>query len=172
MVQVREKDLGPDELDGLVSKMRAITTGRALLLLNGDPGLASRSGCDGVHLPESGAAVADARRAVGQHRLIGRSVHSLDAALAAEGQGADFLLFGTVFASGSHPGGPTAGLSGLENVCRAVQVPVIGIGGITELNADGVVRAGAVGVAVIGAILGSADPEGAARRLWARLNRG
>jgi thiamine-phosphate diphosphorylase len=92
-------------------------------------------------------------------------VHSVEAARDAERDGASLLIAGTVFASASHPGGETIGSDGLREICAAVRVPVLGIGGITAANAGDVIRAGASGVAVISAIAGADDPQAAAHGL-------
>ncbi len=80
------------------------------------------------------------------------------------------LVLGTVFPSQSHPGGPTIGLEGVREVCDAVSIPVIGIGGITAANAGDVIRAGASGVAVISAIFDADDPRAAAAELRAAID--
>jgi thiamine-phosphate pyrophosphorylase len=102
--------------------------------------------------------------------IVARSVHDLDAALAAERGGADMLVLGTVFPSKSHSGGSTIGLEGVREVCAAVTIPVIGIGGITAANAGDVIRAGASGVAVISAIFDAPDPRAAAAELRAAID--
>ena len=96
----------------------------------------------------------------------------MEAALDAEQRGADMLVLGTVFASKSHPGGPTIGLDGVRAVCAAVRVPVIGIGGITAQNAGEVMSAGAAGVGVISAIFDAPDPQAAASELRAAIRAG
>jgi thiamine-phosphate diphosphorylase len=126
-----------------------------------------------IHLPERGFTTAEhtdvmsslRERPNGDHIVISRSVHGLDAATNAERDGADMLVLGTVFPSASHPGGPTIGLEGVREVCAAVTIPVIGIGGITAQNAGDVIRAGASGVAVISAIFDAPDARAAAAEL-------
>jgi thiamine-phosphate diphosphorylase len=78
---------------------------------------------------------------------------------------ADYLLLGTLYETASHPGQPGAGVGLLSEIAASVQLPIIGIGGINPERAAAVVSAGARGVAVIGAILGSDDPERAAANL-------
>ncbi len=112
----------------------------------------------------------DARRRAGRNVWISRSVHNVEAAVRAERDGADMLVLGTVFPSPSHPGGPSIGVEGVRAVCDAVRIPVIGIGGITAENAADVMRAGASGVAVIGAIFDAADPRAAAAELRAAID--
>jgi len=169
-VQVREKELRDHELLPLARDLRAITAGRALLLINGPPALALAVSADGVHLPEDGLPVAAVRRATRGRLLVGRSVHSVEAARAAEAEGADYLILGTIFPSRSHPGGATGGPALAGAVAHAVRVPVIGIGGIDTSNLGTVITAGAAGVAVISAILGQPDPRAAAAMLRAALD--
>ena len=103
--------------------------------------------------------------------LFPRCVHSSAptrlsaAAVQAEADGADYIFFGTVFPSRSHPGGPTSGVEGIAATVNAVSLPVIGIGGITAANCRSVIDAGAVGVAAIGAIIGEYDSYRATRAL-------
>jgi thiamine-phosphate pyrophosphorylase len=104
----------------------------------------------GVHLPEADIPIADARRLLGD-KLLGRSVHSLEAARAAAEAGADYLIFGPVYESASHPGRPAAGLDALREVCVAVKVPVLAIGGVDGERVPEVLNAGAGGYAAIGA---------------------
>lgn len=111
--------------------------------------LALASDAAGVNLPESDISVADARAVLGP-RLVGRSVHSISGAQQAEQEGADFVIFGPVWASASHPGAPATGLARLEDVARAVRIPVLAIGGVSEERIAEVHAAGAAGYAAIG----------------------
>jgi len=102
----------------------------------------------GVNLPESDISVAEARMLVGR-RLIGRSVHSLRSAQAAEHDGADYVIFGPVWESASHPGIAPAGLEALTEVVGSVDIPVLAIGGVTRERALEVLACGAAGYAAI-----------------------
>lgn len=82
------------------------------------------------------------------------------------------VVAGTVFPSASHPGGATIGIDGLAEICAAVRIPVIAIGGVTAANAGEVMRAGASGAAVIGAIRGAPDARAAAAALRAGIDAG
>lgn len=163
-VQLREPDLSPQEL---VATALLLARGVGLdvpVLINGSFAVAARFGF-GIHLPEAGPAVAEARRVVGEGALVGRSVHS---AVAARGAGgADYLLVGNVFPTDSKPAHPHLGLDGLNQIANATPIPVLAIGGVGETNAAEVLAAGAHGIAVVAAIAGSSDPTGAARRLRA-----
>ena len=165
MVQLREKDMPPFELLRLARRLRRITSGRALLIVNDRVDVAMLAGADGVQLGESALDVPDVRSLVGPDMLIGRSVHSEVGAVDAECQGADYLVLGTVFETASHPEGQVGGPDLVREVTEAVGIPVLGIGGITTDNAAGVMDAGASGVAVITAITMAEDPRTATSEL-------
>ena len=169
IVQLREKHLATADAVALGRRLGAAIEGRALLLVNGDIDAAVELEAHGVHLPASGMAVPDAISRCGGAMLISRAVHSIEAAARAERDSADVLLLGTVFPSASHPQGARLGLDGVRAVCGRVRTPVIAIGGVTSASAGDVLRAGACGVAAIGALLDSDDPEQAARELRAAL---
>jgi thiamine-phosphate diphosphorylase len=105
-------------------------------------------GAAGVNLPEGDLSVADARSVLGD-RIVGRSVHSPDAAIAAAEQGADYVLFGPVWASPTHPDQDPCGLDSLRIVVRAVHVPVLAIGGVDRERGRECIEAGAAGYAAI-----------------------
>jgi len=111
--------------------------------------IAMAAGAAGVNLPESDIAVAAARALMGE-RLVGRSVHSLDSALRAESEGADYVIFGPVWSSASHPGSAATGTAALADVARALRIPVLAIGGVTEERVAECHAAGAAGYAAIG----------------------
>jgi thiamine-phosphate diphosphorylase len=103
----------------------------------------------GVNLPERDISAADARKLLGE-RLIGRSVHTLESAVAAEREGADYVLFGPVWSSQSHPGLAPVGLESLAQVAQSLRIPVLAIGGVTVERIPDCDRAGAAGYAAIG----------------------
>jgi thiamine-phosphate pyrophosphorylase len=131
--------------------------------------IALASDADGVQVGASSLPVSVARRLLGDTRLVGCSVHSVEEARQAEADSADYLIVGTVFETASHPGKEPEGLGLVRQVRGAVRIPILGIGGITAANAAQVVQAGADGVAVISALLGVEDPSRAARELRATL---
>lgn len=160
-VQLREKDLTDSELIALGRSLKAAIAGRALFMVNGGAEVTQAIGADGVHLPEASAAVPG--------WPFGRSVHSVESALAAQSQGPAYLTYGNVYETGSHPGAPAAGLDRLRAVTSAVTIPVLAIGGITAARIRDVTAAGAAGIAVISAILASPDPYMAAAELLEAL---
>jgi len=169
MIQLRQKDMPARDLLSLASELRAFTNGKALLIVNDRVDVAALAGADGAHLGESSIDVASARRLLGDAALVGRSVHDVEGAVRAQSEGADYLILGTIFPTSSHPGAPAAGLRLVEETARAVSIPILGIGGIDESRAPGLIRAGASGAAAISAISAAPNPSRAAARLLKRL---
>jgi len=159
-IQLREKDMRPADLLPLACRLREVTEGRALFLVNGPLGVALEAGADGVHLPE------DAEPPPQPWTFTwGRSVHSAKAAFMAMGEAPRHLIIGPIYQTPSHPDATATGLALIREVSPVTRVPLIAIGGITPANARDVMQAGAHGIAVISAILGSDDPQAAARAL-------
>ncbi len=102
---------------------------------------------------------------LGEDRMMGVSVHTIGQGRSARLQYADFLIFGHVYETESHPGEPGAGLDALADIVEDSPVPVIAIGGITADRVDDVLATGASGVAVIRAVSRAGDPEAAAREI-------
>jgi thiamine-phosphate pyrophosphorylase len=165
IVQLREKHLSDGDLIALGLHVRDAIAGRALFFVNGNVDVALALDADGIHLPEDGPAIGAVRDRIERGMLISRAVHSVDAAVRAERAGADLLQAGTVFETASKPGATALGIDGLSEICSAVSVPVIAIGGINALTAAEALRAGAKGVAVISAIADAQQPREAASSL-------
>lgn len=147
VIQVREKGLDRSSLAATVQAVRAAAGTSIDLVVNTDIELAQALGV-GVHLPESGPTIAEARAVLGHDALVGRSVHSPDAATASEG--ASYLVAGHVFETASKPGRSPLGLDRFAEIVAVAPAPVIAIGGITPERVRAVMEAGAVGVAVLG----------------------
>ncbi len=169
MVQLRKKDLPGRALLEVGQRLKRAIEGRALLIINERVDVAQACDADGVQLGEDGLPVPVVRRLLGEGKLIGRSVHSVEAAMQAQSEGADFLVVGTIFTTGSHPGAKPAGVGLLAEVAQQVQVPFLGIGGITAGNVPDVMRAGSSGAALISAILSAPDPKEAAAHIKGRM---
>ena len=135
----------------------------AAVFVHARPDLARAVGAEGVHLRMRDLDAADARRVLGPG-WIGCSVHSMEEAEAALGQGADYLVAGSIFETASHPGAPAMGLGGLTGIAK-LGAPVVAIGGVTPERATRVREAGAWGVAVIAAAWDAEDPAAAATAL-------
>ena len=166
LVQLRDHDAPAGALYDQALALRDVTQDRARLLINDRADITLAAGAAGVQLGEASMPTAPARKLLGDDALLGRSVHSVPSAAEAAISGADFLLVGTMFPTGTHPGAAPAGPNLLRRIAAAgVTIPMLGIGGITADNAGELLTAGASGCAVITAILAQTDPETAARRL-------
>jgi thiamine-phosphate pyrophosphorylase len=146
VLQLRAPDLSARELEAAANELVGSSPVPVLISSRCDMVLAC--GAAGVNLPERDITVEDARALVGA-RLIGRSVHSLDSALRAEQQGADFVIFGPVWSSPSHREARPAGVKALAGVARALRIPVVAIGGVTTERIAECHDAGAAGYAAI-----------------------
>ena len=159
-VQLREKDLEVRDLLSLAGRFRELTRRHgARLLVNDRADVALAVGADGVQRTATSLPVWALRSISPSGFMIGASIHSVAEARIAEPEGADFLVFGPVYDTASkRQYGPPQGLAALERVASAVRLPVFAVGGITPERVSEVMRAGASGVAVIGAILGAERP--------------
>ena len=169
LVQLREKDMPAGRLLALARCLRGLTRGRALLFVNDRVDVALASDADGVQLGEEGLPVEAARQAAAGRLLLGRSVHSVEGAVAAEAEGADLLLAGTIFPTSSHATAPIAGLGLLERLRDRVAIPYLAIGGVNEGNVDAAIDAGASGAAAITAITMAPDPAEAVKALRTKM---
>jgi len=171
-ISLREKDLPAAERAALLNRLIALARPRgAKVMVHEDLDAALQAGADGVHLP-SGGDPATARRRLGRGALIGVSAHSAAEAQAAASRGADYVTVSPIFASASKPGyGPILGLTALAALAKAVAVPVIALGGVTEATASDCLATGAAGVAVMGHVMRAADPGAVTARLTASLRR-
>jgi thiamine-phosphate pyrophosphorylase len=161
-IQIREKDLSGKDCVALTSAVlqcaarpSANKDGPTRILVNDRLDVALSEGAGGVHLGENGLPVEEARKLAdsrirSRDFLIGVSCHSLEAATAAAKGGAHYIFFGPVFATPSKATyGAPRGLVRLAEVCRAVSLPVVAIGGVTLSNSASCVSAGASGIAAI-----------------------
>jgi thiamine-phosphate pyrophosphorylase len=134
----------------LESEAADLVTASALpVLVSARVDVALAVGAAGVNLPERDLPVGEARRLLGPERLVGKSVHSLEAAQRAETDGADYVIFGPVFVTPSHKGAEPVGLGELARIARAVRIPVLAIGGVDWQRAEECALAGAAGFAAI-----------------------
>jgi thiamine-phosphate pyrophosphorylase len=169
-VSLREKDLPADEQIALARKLTPITQRHgARLTLHGEPDLARAAALDGVHLSAAGDAAA-ARAILGPRALIGKSIHSAAEAGALDPRVIDYAIAGPAYLTASKPGyGPALGPDSLATICRAAPVPVVAIGGIEAENIGDVCKAGVAGVAIMGSVMRSAEPEKTIKDLLAAL---
>src|SRR5690242_15203244 len=159
VIQIRERDLDARDLTGLVRAcLSAVAGSPTRVVVNDRLDVALAAGAHGVHLRGDSFPIERVVRSRPGF-LIGRSVHSADEAEAAASTGANYLIFGMVFPSGSKPDARTAGLEALRQVVvRSRGIPVLAIGGMTVPRAPDVARTGAAGLAGIDLFLPT--PEG------------
>ncbi len=138
----------------------------ALFLVNDRVDVALASGAHGVHLGREDLPVSQARRILGPEKIVGASVRTPAEARRAREEGADYIAANLVFPTSTKTDleGPL-GLEGVRALRKAVDLPLVAIGGIDERNAPEVIRAGADGVAVVSAVFSAPDPREAARRI-------
>jgi thiamine-phosphate pyrophosphorylase len=176
LIQIREKDLDGRALGRATRE--AIAAARpwgARILVNDRLDVALATGADGVHLRTTSLVAGEVRRAAERagrsDLLIGVSTHGVAEARMAAAGGADFIVTGPVYETASKIGyGPPLGLEGLAGICRAVEIPVIGLGGIGAENFRPVLAAGAAGIAGIALFQGDGGAA-AIESLVARLRR-
>jgi thiamine-phosphate diphosphorylase len=173
MVQLREKEASSREFYETALELRALTRRLGVpLVINDRLDIALAVAADGLHIGQSDLPLKTARRLAGRDMFIGVSTGSLEEALAAERDGADYLGVGAVYPTGSKAdAGEAIGIRGLAEICAAVRIPVVGIGGLHAGNAGEALGAGAAGIAVISAILSQPDMEGAAQGIREALDR-
>ncbi len=165
-VQIREKDLSDRDLFDLSFKVVGASAGtRCRILVNGRADVAVAAGAHGVHLPSAGLMISELRSWLPNGFLVGVSTHSLREARRAALMGADYVLLGPVYPTASKlQYGPPLGLEYLRHACRALSIPVFGLGGIHPEGVAPVLEAGAAGVA--GISLFQRDSEFRTLRAW------
>jgi len=171
VVQLRDKGLTTRELVSEGQKLRSLTREMgALLIVNDRIDVALAVEADGVHVGPDDMPVALARELVGPYRILGASAGTVAEARAAQAEGADYLGVGSVYPTRTKAdAGEPIGPDGLAHIVASVSIPVVGIGGISEIDVDEVIAAGAEGVAIISAVVAADDVRAATRRLVERI---
>ena len=167
-LQLREKEM---DYDAFLAEARTIkaVAGRCSVpfVINDNIEVALAADADGVHIGQSDGSVADARARIGKGKILGVSAQTVEQALRAEKEGADYLGVGAVFSTSTKSDADDVPYETLRAICEAVRIPVVAIGGINEKNILRLRGSGIAGVAVISAIFASPDVSAATRRLRA-----
>lgn len=173
VLQLRAKRLGTAELAALCCALRDRCRSAGVpFVVNDHVALAKQIGV-GVHLGQHDMPLAEARALLGHALPIGISTHDLAQAKKALAEGADLIGFGPVFATTTKANAaPVVGLAGLREVCRAISLPVVAIGGITAHNVDDVAATGAAMAAAITALAQASDPRAVAAYMHQALLAG
>ena len=165
LIQYRAKDRTHGERRVAASTLLVVCRERGVpLIVNDDPVLAAEIGADGVHVGRDDDGVRETRRIVGDRCIVGVSCYDrLELALAAAGDGATYVAFGSFFASPTKPQAVAAPIELLSDARAKLDVPIAAIGGITARNGATLIEAGASFLAAIGGVFGEDDTEQAAR---------
>jgi len=167
--QLRGKDWEGRELYEVGRRLAVVC--RELGVLNDRVDIALACGADGVHLGQSDLPLAPARELLDPDKVIGISANTVDEAQAAEAGGADYIGASPVWSTPTKTDTEAPlGLEGLRELCSAVSIPVVAIGGINKTNSAEVVAAGAAGIAVVSAVVAADDPRAAALGLLETIN--
>ena len=153
MLQIREKTLSDAEFEKEALELQKICRDfNVPFIVNDNVALAARIGADGVHVGQDDMNVEEARRLIGKDKILGVSAQTVEEAVLAEKQGADYLGVGAVFPTGSKFDAIEVPHETLKEICRAVKIPVVAIGGITKDNLEELKGSGIAGISVISAI--------------------
>ncbi len=159
MVQLREKELSGLEYYQLAKRVRELTQDYdAMLFINDRVDIALAVNADGVHLPEKGLPPSVVKR-IAPELLVGYSAHSLEQALCAQEEGADFITLSPIFKTQSHPEVEPIGLGLLKEVSQKLSIPVYALGGITWDRIKLCYKNGAYGIAGIGLFFDHVDSD-------------
>lgn len=154
IIQVRAKDRTPAEIAAMTRAVLHVARPTAIpVVVNDHPRVAVETDADGVHVGQDDADVAETRAALGGEKWVGKSTHSLDQALAAEQEGADYIGVGPIFATPTKPTYAPVGLELVRDVSSRLKIPFFCIGGIKLENAEKVLAAGARRLVVVSGIL-------------------
>jgi thiamine-phosphate pyrophosphorylase len=170
IVQLREKELGRDEVERSAQTFRRLCdTYSALFIVNDDPYLARSCDADGVHVGQDDMAAAEAREILGPEAIIGLSTHSEQQLAASAERPVDYVSVGPIWETPTKAGRPGVGLGLVEHAAASAPHPFFAIGGVDAANAGEVVAAGARRLGVVRAIRDAGDPGAAAEALRAAL---
>ena len=169
-IQLREKNL--DEADFLSEAkeiQKLCREYKVPFVINDNVEIAAQIDADGVHVGQSDMEAGDVRKRLGPDKIIGVSAQTVEQALKAQEHGADYLGVGAVFPTGSKADATEVSHQTLKEICEAVDIPVIAIGGITKENVSELKESGICGIAVISAIFAQKDIRKAATELKQRV---
>ncbi|MDE7390125.1 MAG: thiamine phosphate synthase [Lachnospiraceae bacterium] len=165
-IQLREKNLDNEKfLQEAHEIKRLCQKYNVPFVINDNVRIAKEIDADGVHVGQSDMAAVDVRSILGKDKIIGVSAGSVEEALAAQSMGADYIGAGAIFPTGSKSDAGVIGVDTLKAICKAVDIPVVAIGGLNEATIPLISGSGADGVAVISAVFAQKDITTATERL-------
>ena len=165
-LQLREKEASAGEILTLARTLLPLCRARRVpLLINDRVDIALAAGADGVHLGQEDLPLPEARALLGPDRILGATAHTVEEALRAQAEGADYLGVGAMFPTGTKTDTVPTSADTLKAICAAVSIPVVAIGGVTAQNLPTLAGTGIAGAAVVSAIFSQSDLTAAARAL-------
>ena len=168
-VQIREKELNEADFEKEALELQALCKKyKVPFIVNDNVELARKIDADGVHVGQEDMNACEVRKLLGPDKILGVSAQTVEEALLAEKQGADYLGVGAVFPTGSKSDAIDVPLETLKAICQAVKIPVVAIGGITKDNICRLKGSGIAGISVISALFGQKDIKAAAQELKKR----
>lgn len=171
-VQLREKHLDREEIKKQALEIKGICKRYNVpFVINDDVELAIEVGADGVHVGQEDMQAGLARKKLGEDYILGVSAHTVEEALNAQSNGADYLGVGAVFNTTSKNNVTRMSNETLSAICEAVTIPVVAIGGISSDNVTELAGTGIDGVAVISAIFAKENKTEAARKLRQKVEK-
>lgn len=165
-LQLREKTASAGEILTLARTLLPLCRARKVpLLINDRVDIALAAGADGVHLGQDDLPLPEARALLGPDRILGATAHTVEEALRAQAEGADYLGVGAMFPTGTKTDTVPTSADTLKAICAAVSIPVVAIGGVNARNLPTLAGTGIAGAAVVSAIFSQSDLTAAARTL-------
>jgi thiamine-phosphate pyrophosphorylase len=165
-LQLREKDLDNASFLQLAREVKSVADKYEIpYVINDNVEVAMSCGADGVHVGQDDMAARDARRIIGPDKILGVSAQTVEQAVLAEKNGADYIGVGTVFPTSTKLDAEAVSFETLKEICEAVSIPVVAIGGINKDNAMKLAGSGIDGIAVVSAIFAQEDITSAVREL-------
>jgi len=170
MVQLRGKNRSLDELSALAERLLTMST-KIPLIANDHAEIAQRVQVQGVHVGQDDDSIEKVRAQIKRPIVVGKSTHSIEQAVAAEREGADYIGFGPIFSTPTKPDYSPIGLEQIREVHKRVSIPIFCIGGIKSENLVQVIAAGAKRVVIVSGLLQATDIAGYARACKKLLRR-
>jgi len=170
MVQLRGKNRSLDELSALAERLLTIST-KIPLIANDHAEIAQRVEVQGVHVGQNDDSIEKVRAQIKRPIVVGKSTHSIEQAVAAEREGADYIGFGPIFSTPTKPDYSPIGLEQIREVHKRVSIPIFCIGGIKSENLVQVIAAGAKRVVIVSGLLQATDIAGYGRACKKLLRR-
>lgn len=168
MIQLREKHLDHENFLKEAKEIKELCRKYQVpFLINDDVDLAVEVDADGVHVGQHDMEAGEVRKKIGPNRILGVSAQTVEQALLAQQAGADYLGVGAVFPTGTKDDADAVSIQTLGEICRAVSIPVVAIGGIGQHNVMQLAGSGICGIAVVSAIYAQTDIQNAASTLHA-----